>query len=89
MSQEVALGLAQHALWVAVQVAAPLVVAGLIVGLVISVFQAATQIQDQALAFIPKVLALAAALWVTGGWILTTLVDFTRGLFLTIPNLVR
>ena len=89
MSQEMALGLGQQAMWIALQIAAPVILAGLVVGLLISIFQAATQIQEQSLLFVPKVLALLAALGLCGGWMLTRIVDFTRSLILSLPNYVR
>ena len=89
MSQETALGLGQQCMWVAAQIAAPLILAGLIVGALVSVFQAATQIQEQSLVFVPKVVTLVAALSVCGGWMMTRLVEFTRSLLLSLPHLVQ
>lgn len=89
MSQETVIGIGQSALWLAAQVAAPFVLAGLVVGVLVSVFQAATQIQEQSLVFVPKVLALMATLFLCGGWMMTRVVDFTRTLFLSIPGLLR
>ena len=89
MSQEAALGLGQQCMWLAAQIATPLVVAGMIVGVIVSVLQAATQIQEQSLVFVPKVATLFAGLTLCGGWMLTRLVDFTRTLFLSLPHFVR
>ena len=89
MSQETALGLGQQCLWIAAQIAAPLILSGLIVGSLMSVFQAATQIQEQSLTFVPKILTLLTALSVCGGWMLTRLVEFTRALFLSLPHFAR
>jgi flagellar biosynthetic protein FliQ len=82
MSPEAALGLGQQTLWLVAQLAAPLVLAGLVVGVAVSVFQAATQIQEQSLVFVPKVIALIVALTFCGGWMLTLLIEFTRRLIL-------
>lgn len=76
-------------MWVVAQTAGPIVLAGLIVGVLVSIFQAATQIQEQSLVFVPKVVALMCALALCGGWIMTRVVDFTRGLILALPNLAR
>jgi flagellar biosynthetic protein FliQ len=89
MSQDAALGLAQQCMWVATQISAPIILAGLIVGSLVSVFQAATQIQEQSLVFVPKVLTLLAALSVCGGWMMTRMVEFTRSLFLSLPHLIQ
>ncbi len=89
MSQEIALGLGQQAMWTALQVAAPVILAGLTAGLIMSIFQAATQIQEQSLLFVPKILALVAALALCGGWMLTRVIEFSRGLILSLPNFVR
>jgi flagellar biosynthetic protein FliQ len=89
MSQEAALGLGQQCMWLAAQIATPLVVAGMIVGVIVSVLQAATQIQEQSLVFVPKAATLFAGLTLCGGWMLTRLVEFTRTLFLSLPHFVR
>jgi flagellar biosynthetic protein FliQ len=89
MSQDAALGLAQQCMWIAAQISGPIILAGLIVGSLVSVFQAATQIQEQSLVFVPKVLTLLAALSVCGGWMMTRMVEFTRSLFLSLPHLIQ
>ncbi len=60
---------------------APMLIAALIVGLIISIFQATTQIQEQTLAFVPKIIVIFLVLLVAGPWIITSLVDFTNELF--------
>jgi flagellar biosynthetic protein FliQ len=89
MSQEAALGLGQQCMWLAAQIAAPLVLAGLIVGVLVSVFQAATQIQEQSLVFVPKVVSLLVVLSLCGGWMMARLVEFTHGVFMSLPHFVR
>jgi flagellar biosynthetic protein FliQ len=86
MGTETALSLLQQSMWVAAQIAAPAILAGLAVGTVVSVFQAATQIQEQSLVFVPKVAALLGALSVCGAWMLTRIVDFTRDIILSLPQ---
>lgn len=68
---------------------APMLLAALVVGLVISIFQATTQIQEQTLAFVPKVLAIFLVLMFVGPWLMKTIVDFTLSLFDQIPNMIK
>jgi flagellar biosynthetic protein FliQ len=70
-----------------VLISAPLLIVALAVGLVIGILQAATSINEATLSFIPKVAAIALTLVLVGGWQLTTLVDYTRGVFQRIPGL--
>lgn len=88
MTPETIVGLVQQALEVTLLVSAPMLLAALITGLVISVFQAATQINEMTLSFIPKLLAIFAALVLAGPWMLSVIVDFTRRLFSAIPGLI-
>jgi len=88
MTPESIVGLVQQALEVTLLVSAPLLLAALITGLVVSVFQAATQINEMTLSFIPKLLAVFAALVLAGPWMLSVIVDFTRRLFSAIPGLI-
>jgi flagellar biosynthetic protein FliQ len=66
----------------------PLLLAGLIVGLIVSVFQAVTQIQEQTLAFIPKIIAIAAVVVIMGPWMLGQVLSYTTQLYTGIPGLV-
>ena len=88
MNQDVVINLATTAMALAFKVALPLLGAGLIVGLVVSIFQAVTQIQEQTLAFIPKILAIAGVLIVGGPWMLNQLLSYTTDLWSRIPTLV-
>ena len=88
MDQDVVITLVSGALELALKVALPLLGVGLVVGLAVSVFQAVTQIQEQTLSFIPKVLALAGVLVVGGPWMLNQLVSYTQDLWLSIPQMV-
>ncbi|MGN7453810.1 flagellar biosynthesis protein FliQ [Paenibacillus pasadenensis] len=80
MNSDFIIGLAGQAVLVVLKASAPMLILGLVVGLVISIFQATTQIQEQTLAFVPKIVAVFAALLLFGPWILSTLVDFTYNL---------
>lgn len=88
MGPETVLAVGQDALWLAVLLAGPLLLSALAVGLLIGIFQAATQIQEMTLSFIPKLLALVVALFVAGPWMLQVAVTFSRQLFLEIPSLL-
>lgn len=68
---------------------APMLLSALVVGLVISIFQATTQIQEQTLAFVPKVLAIFLVLMLAGPWLMKTIVDFTLGLFNQIDFFIK
>jgi flagellar biosynthetic protein FliQ len=79
----------QHALYVAMLVAAPLLQTALAVGLLIGVIQAATQINEMTLSFIPKLIAMALVALITGPWMLRVLVQFTKQLIESLPSAVR
>ncbi|WP_055108450.1 flagellar biosynthesis protein FliQ [Paenibacillus ihumii] len=80
MNTDFIIGLAGQAVYTVLKVSAPMLVIGLAVGLIVSIFQATTQIQEQTLAFVPKIIAVLLALLFFGPWILTTMVDFTYGI---------
>jgi flagellar biosynthetic protein FliQ len=88
MNSQAVLTLVQQALFVTALVSAPLLITALAVGLVVSIFQAATQINEMTLSFIPKLIAMFAVLVLAGPWILATLVDYVQRLFGSIPQLV-
>jgi len=88
VNQDQVVKLAMDALLLALKVGLPLLLAGLIVGLVISVFQAVTQIQEMTLSFIPKLLAVAVVLVVAGPWMLDQMVSYTSDLYHSIPGQV-
>ncbi len=89
MHETDALELARRSIWVALQLILPILTLSLIVGVIISLFQAVTQIQEQTLTFVPKILLTAGALVVLGPWMLHTMVGFTAGLFAGLPSVVR
>jgi flagellar biosynthetic protein FliQ len=80
--------IASKAIWVTLQLAGPVLIVALVVGLVVSVFQAVTQIQEQTLVFIPKIIAIVAVLAITGPWMMGVMTDYTQDLFREIPELV-
>ncbi|VAW69678.1 Flagellar biosynthesis protein FliQ [hydrothermal vent metagenome] len=85
MTQDTVMNLASQTLWVTILIAGPLLLSALAVGLMVGMFQAATQINEMTLSFIPKLGILVAALLIFGPWMLSTIVDFTRTLFTEIP----
>lgn len=89
VTPEYAVALIQKALLLALLLAAPMLIFGLVAGLLISVLQAVTQVQEMTLTFIPKMLAIAAAMFIFGQWILVTLMTFTREIFAQLPLVVR
>ncbi len=88
MGPETVLTVGRDALWLAVLLAGPLLLSALAVGLLIGIFQAATQIQEMTLSFIPKLLALVIALFVAGPWMIQVAVTFARQLIMEIPGLL-
>ena len=88
MTPEMVINLVQNALFILIIVAAPMLLVALGVGLLVSVFQAATQINEMTLTFIPKLLAMFVVLVVAGPWMINTLMDYTIRLFTSIPNAV-
>jgi flagellar biosynthetic protein FliQ len=88
MGPETVLDVGRDALWMTVMLAGPLLGAALAVGLLIGIFQAATQIQEMTLSFIPKLLALVVALFIAGPWMIQVLVTFSKRLFVGIPGLI-
>ena len=88
MTPDVVLDTGRQALQVGLMLAAPLLVTALVVGVVIGLFQAATQINEMTLSFIPKLVAVSAAAVITGPWMLRLLVEYTRQLFESIPTLI-
>jgi flagellar biosynthetic protein FliQ len=78
-----------RALEITLLLAAPLLLVALVTGLIVGAFQAATQINEQTLSFIPKLLAMALAVVVAGPWMLRVMMSYTRELFENIPNLIN
>lgn len=88
MTPESVIIIGQQALVVTAMLSAPLLLAALGAGLIIGMFQAATQINEVTLSFIPKLLVLAAALYLGGGWMLKVIVGYTESLISSIPSLI-
>ena len=86
MTPESTLTLLNNALWITVIVAAPLLLSVLVIGILIGMLQAATQINEMTLSFIPKLIVLFVALLLAGPWILKTLVNYTTTLIMNIPG---
>lgn len=89
MTPEEVMTQGQQALQLALMIAAPMLLAALAIGLLVGMFQAATQINEATLSFIPKVIAMAAVLVFMGPWMLRLLTEFTRRLIESIPALVH
>ena len=88
MTPETVMTIGRHALELTVLLAAPLLLVVLAVGLLVGIFQAATQINEMTLSFIPKLIAMAVTLLICGPWMLSELVSYTRELIQSIPGLI-
>lgn len=89
MSPDFVIGFARQAIELALMIAMPMLGIGLLVGVLVSVIQAATQIQEMTLTFIPKVVAISIALLIAFPWMLDKMTSFTRNLILNIPTYIR
>jgi flagellar biosynthetic protein FliQ len=85
---ETVISIGQQAMWVTMLIAAPMLLSALAVGLLVGMFQAATQINEMTMSFIPKLLVLVLALVVAGPWMLTVIMNFTQQLMEQIPSLI-
>lgn len=88
MTPESVITIGQQAMQVTVLLAAPILLAVLAVGLVVGMFQAATQINELTLSFVPKLIVAVLVLILTGSWMLQTMMDYARGLVESIPTLI-
>jgi flagellar biosynthetic protein FliQ len=88
VNQDTVVSLATRAMTLAIEIAGPLLLVGLVIGLVVSIFQAVTQIQEQSLSFIPKIVGLAALIVILGPWMLGQLVSYAQNLYMSIPQLI-
>ncbi|MFZ5987426.1 MAG: flagellar biosynthesis protein FliQ [Bacillota bacterium] len=89
MDQGMVIELAQKSLLTVIYVAAPMLGLSLVVGLAISIFQATTQIQEQTLTFIPKILAVLGGITLFGAWMLRVLIEFTQGIYMNLNQYIR
>lgn len=87
MTEGDVMAVAEQAIWTALRVGAPILLVALVVGLIVAIFQAVTQIQEQTLVFIPKIIAVVIVIVVAGPWMMAAMVAFTENLFLGIPNI--
>jgi len=88
MTPQTVLTLTQQAVWITALVSAPLLLTALIVGLLVSIFQAATQINEATLSFVPKIVAAVAVMAIAGPWMVTTLVEYLQRVLQSIPSAV-
>jgi flagellar biosynthetic protein FliQ len=88
MTPDMVIDVGEQALRITTLLAAPVLTAALVVGLIIGMFQAATQINETTLSFVPKLLAMVVALFFAGPWMLDVLISFTRGLIERIPEMI-
>jgi flagellar biosynthetic protein FliQ len=88
MTDTTVINIALQTMVVALKLSAPILVTSLVIGFTISLFQSMTQIQEFTLAFVPKLVGVGIALLLSGGWMLQTLVDFTKDLFEMVPSLL-
>jgi flagellar biosynthetic protein FliQ len=89
MTPDFVVGFARQAIEITLSVALPMLGVGLIVGVIVSVIQAATQIQEMTLTFVPKILAVFIALLVAFPWIMDKMINYTRDLFLNFPQYIK
>jgi flagellar biosynthetic protein FliQ len=88
MTPESVMTMGRHAMEVTLMIAAPMLLVALLIGLVVSIFQAATQINEMTLSFIPKLVGIFVALVVAGPWMLTIILDYMREMFTSIPGMI-
>ena len=89
MNEATVIELGQEAMMTILLMAAPMLILGLLVGLAVSIFQATTQIQEQTLAFIPKIVAVLGAVVIFGPWILSLIMNFTLGLYTNMSRFIQ
>lgn len=89
MTPEGVMDLGRHAMEITLMVAGPMLLTVLLIGLVVSIFQAATQINEATLSFIPKLIGVFTVLLIVGPWMLTTLVDYMHMVFTSIPAMAQ
>jgi flagellar biosynthesis protein FliQ len=83
------IGLGAEVMWIVVKLTGPILAFGLVIGLLVSMFQATTQIQEQTLAFVPKIAAVIIALLLFGPWMLGTLLDFSQQIFANLNSFIQ
>ncbi|ASS91546.1 MAG: flagellar biosynthetic protein FliQ [Bacillaceae bacterium] len=88
MSTEMILSIAEKAVYTTLMISGPLLLISLVVGLIVSIFQATTQIQEQTLAFIPKIVAVLVGLIIFGPWMLSVILSYTHNIFSNLNQFV-
>ncbi|HEY1520571.1 MAG TPA: flagellar biosynthesis protein FliQ [Solirubrobacteraceae bacterium] len=88
MDQDTVVNLATQAMILSLKIAGPILLLGLVIGLLVSIFQAVTSIQEQSLSFIPKVVGVAVLIVVLGPWMLDQMVGYAQSLYMSIPSLI-
>lgn len=86
MTQDLVMGIFTEAVWLAFKLGVPLLIVGMLVGLIIAILQAATQVHEQTLTFAPKVIIVALTLLALGPWMMNSLIDFTNNIFELMSN---
>jgi flagellar biosynthesis protein FliQ len=89
MSLDFIVGIMAEAIWITLLISAPVLIVGLVVGVVISLFQAVTQVQEMTLVFVPKIVACLVALVAALPWMINLLLSFTHNLFVNIPMYIK
>ena len=89
MNEDQVINISMQAMQLAFKIALPLLLVGLVIGLAVSVFQAVTQIQEQTLTFIPKIVGMGLVLLIAGPWMLDQMVTYTQQLYSEIPSLIE
>lgn len=89
MDESSIINLAQDALKVIVYISAPILIISMVVGLVISIFQATTQIQEQTLTFVPKILSILASIAIFGSWMIRTLIEYMQNIFINMNQFIK
>ncbi len=89
MSTDIVIDIAREALWLIIKCSAPMLLVSLIVGLIISIFQTVTSIQEQTLTFVPKILSIFITVIICGGWVMNNIVSFMTSLFEDFSTYVR
>ena len=89
MENDFVIEVVNQAIKITLMLSAPMLIGALFVGILVSIFQAVTQINEQTLSFIPKILVIIATLVIFSPWMMETMVGYTRELFISIPELIR
>lgn len=89
MTADVVMDISREVVWTVVKVAAPLLIVSLVIGLIISIFQTITSIQEQTLTFVPKFISIMLVLIIAGGWMINNVVELFTHIMIQIPDLIK